>query len=156
MLRTLPLAAALCAPLSNPCRPHPSNPLNPPLKTPATAHHRREGQDHYLFGRDPLRTSIADIPTDHPTCSKQHAVLQYRRVTRTSAEGLDRQVVLPYILDLGRSARARALSLGAVAGAPRGLHAAVWEGERGGARARGGRFFLLLRCSEKATHHLPF
>jgi smad nuclear-interacting protein 1 len=29
----------------------------------------------YLFGRE---RKVADIPTDHPSCSKQHAVLQYR------------------------------------------------------------------------------
>lgn len=29
----------------------------------------------YLFGRE---RRVADIPTDHPSCSKQHAVLQYR------------------------------------------------------------------------------
>jgi hypothetical protein len=31
----------------------------------------------YLFGRDRL---VADIPTDHPSCSQQHAVLQFRLV----------------------------------------------------------------------------
>ncbi|GKA80728.1 FHA domain-containing protein DDL [Tanacetum coccineum] len=32
-------------------------------------------QTCYLFGRE---RRVADIPTDHPSCSKQHAVLQYR------------------------------------------------------------------------------
>lgn len=32
-------------------------------------------QSSYLFGRD---RKVADIPTDHPSCSKQHCVLQYR------------------------------------------------------------------------------
>lgn len=32
-------------------------------------------QSCYLFGRE---RRVADIPTDHPSCSKQHAVLQYR------------------------------------------------------------------------------
>ena len=29
----------------------------------------------YLFGRE---RRVADVPTDHPSCSKQHAVIQYR------------------------------------------------------------------------------
>ncbi len=32
-------------------------------------------QTCYLFGRE---RRVADIPTDHPSCSKQHAVIQYR------------------------------------------------------------------------------
>ncbi len=32
-------------------------------------------QTSYLFGRE---RKVADVPTDHPSCSKQHAVLQYR------------------------------------------------------------------------------
>lgn len=34
-------------------------------------------QSAYLAGRD---RRVADIPTDHPSCSSQHAVLQYRLV----------------------------------------------------------------------------
>lgn len=34
-------------------------------------------QSCYLFGRD---RAIADIPTDHPSCSKQHSALQFRSV----------------------------------------------------------------------------
>lgn len=34
-------------------------------------------QSAYLFGRNRL---IADIPIDHPSCSQQHAVFQYRLV----------------------------------------------------------------------------
>ncbi|KAJ1507137.1 hypothetical protein HMI54_004448, partial [Coelomomyces lativittatus] len=30
----------------------------------------------YLFGRD---RTIVDVPTEHPSCSKQHAVIQFRR-----------------------------------------------------------------------------
>ena len=41
-------------------------------------------QSAYLFGRDRL---VADIPVDHPSCSKQHAVLQYRMVTREDEDG---------------------------------------------------------------------
>lgn len=32
-------------------------------------------QSLYLFGRE---RRVADVPTDHPSCSKQHAVLQFR------------------------------------------------------------------------------
>ncbi|KAJ2360179.1 hypothetical protein H4S02_012028, partial [Coemansia sp. RSA 2611] len=32
----------------------------------------------YLFGRDRM---VADVPTDHPSCSSQHAVLQFRQTT---------------------------------------------------------------------------
>ncbi len=34
-------------------------------------------QSAYLFGRE---RKVADIPIDHPSCSGQHAVLQYRQV----------------------------------------------------------------------------
>ena len=34
-------------------------------------------QSAYLMGRD---RKVAGIPLDHPSCSKQHAVLQYRLV----------------------------------------------------------------------------
>ena len=34
-------------------------------------------QSAYLMGRD---RKVADIPLDHPSCSKQHAVLQYRLI----------------------------------------------------------------------------
>merc|ERR1712154_490259 len=43
----------------------------------------------YLFGKD---RRVADVPTDHPTCSKQHAVLHHR----LAASG----EVKPYIMDL--------------------------------------------------------
>lgn len=39
---------------------------------PAMYIHR---QSAYLVGRD---RKIADIPVDHPSCSKQHAAIQYR------------------------------------------------------------------------------
>ncbi len=37
-------------------------------------------QTCYFFGRE---RRVADIPTDHPSCSKQHAILQYRSAART-------------------------------------------------------------------------
>ncbi|CAE6940821.1 SNIP1 [Symbiodinium natans] len=43
----------------------------------------------YLFGKD---RRVVEVPTDHPTCSKQHAVLHYRQ----AKSGL----VKPYIMDL--------------------------------------------------------
>jgi len=52
----------------------------------------------YLFGRDRL---VADIPTDHPSCSSQHAVLQYREIQIEDEEGEMKKVVRPYLMDLG-------------------------------------------------------
>ncbi|XP_050725556.1 smad nuclear-interacting protein 1-like isoform X2 [Eriocheir sinensis] len=54
-------------------------------------------QSAYLIGRD---RKVADIPTDHPSCSKQHAVLQYRLVTYKRGDGTKGRTVKPYILDL--------------------------------------------------------
>ncbi|KXS14160.1 SMAD/FHA domain-containing protein [Gonapodya prolifera JEL478] len=51
-------------------------------------------QSAYLLGRDRL---VADIPVDHPSCSKQHAVVQYRLVEGKDGEG---KAVKPYIIDL--------------------------------------------------------
>ena len=48
----------------------------------------------FLLGRD---REIVDIPLDHPTCSSQHAVLQYRQVC--DADG--QQCIKLYIMDLG-------------------------------------------------------
>lgn len=45
-------------------------------------------QSAYLLGKD---RAIADIPIDHPSCSKQHAVIQFRKV---------KGQVRPYIIDL--------------------------------------------------------
>jgi len=49
--------------------------------------HRQPG---YLFGKD---RRVVDVPTDHPTCSKQHAVLHYRVHAGTGG-------VRPYLMDL--------------------------------------------------------
>lgn len=54
-------------------------------------------QSCYLVGRD---RKICDIPVDHPSCSKQHAVLQYRLVPYTKDDGTKSQRVRPYVLDL--------------------------------------------------------
>lgn len=57
-------------------------------------------QSRYLFGRE---RRVADIPTDHPSCSKQHAVLQYRLTEKKDPDGLQMvsTAVRPYIMDLG-------------------------------------------------------
>ncbi|MGH0178629.1 UNVERIFIED_CONTAM: hypothetical protein FKN15_077921 [Acipenser sinensis] len=55
-------------------------------------------QSAYLMGR---QRKIADIPIDHPSCSKQHAVFQYRLVEFTRSDGTAGRKVKPYIIDLG-------------------------------------------------------
>ena len=55
-------------------------------------------QSAFLLGRDRL---VADIPIDHPSCSKQHAVFQYRMVEYEKEDGRRVRKVAPYIIDLG-------------------------------------------------------
>ncbi|CAO2833519.1 unnamed protein product [Amaranthus hypochondriacus] len=55
-------------------------------------------QSCYLFGRE---RRVADIPTDHPSCSKQHAVLQFRQVEKEQPDGMMSKEVRPYLMDLG-------------------------------------------------------
>ena len=52
----------------------------------------------YLFGRE---RRVATVPTDHPSCSKQHAVLQWRLTSKPDDIGLPKPGVRPYIMDLG-------------------------------------------------------
>ncbi|ODN01972.1 Smad nuclear-interacting protein 1 [Orchesella cincta] len=54
-------------------------------------------QSAFLLGRD---RKVADIPVDHPSCSKQHAVLQYRLVPYLRPDGSKGRRIKPYILDL--------------------------------------------------------
>lgn len=58
-------------------------------------------QSMYLLGRD---RRVADIPLDHPSCSSQHCVLQFRMTTLMEADerGERRQTrrVRPYLIDL--------------------------------------------------------
>ncbi|POM63903.1 Smad nuclear interacting protein 1 [Phytophthora palmivora] len=62
----------------------------------ATLHVHRKSA--FLVGRD---KAVADILTEHPSCSKQHAVLQYRMYQKETEDGLGfDQVVRPYIMDL--------------------------------------------------------
>lgn len=48
-------------------------------------------QSAFLFGRE---VTIVDIPIEHPSCSKQHAVIQFRFV---------KGQIKPYIIDLDSS-----------------------------------------------------
>ena len=74
-------------------------------------------QSAYLLGRDPLvsvestlhtrathpfnpRTQVVDIPLDHPSCSKQHAAIQYRSTSVSDEYGARTVVVKPFIIDL--------------------------------------------------------
>lgn len=54
-------------------------------------------QSAYLFGRD---RTVADIPVDHPSCSKQHAVIQFRQVHEKNEFGDSKSVVKPFLIDL--------------------------------------------------------
>lgn len=57
-------------------------------------------QSAYLLGRD---RRIADIPIDHPSCSMQHAVIQFRAVQFERDDGSTGKRVRPYIIDLDSS-----------------------------------------------------
>ena len=54
-------------------------------------------QPVWLIGRDRL---VADIPVDHPSCSKQHAVIQFRNVVKKNEFGDKEGGVRPYVVDL--------------------------------------------------------
>ncbi|GAA5942644.1 Pml1p [Sporobolomyces koalae] len=54
-------------------------------------------QSAYLVGRDRI---VADIPIDHPSSSKQHAVLQFRQVTERNEFGDTKSLTKPFIIDL--------------------------------------------------------
>ncbi|KAF8423907.1 Smad nuclear-interacting protein 1 [Tirmania nivea] len=54
-------------------------------------------QPAWLIGRDRL---VADIPVDHPSCSKQHAVIQFRNVVKKNEFGDREGGVKPYVVDL--------------------------------------------------------
>ncbi|XP_028790390.1 FHA domain-containing protein DDL [Neltuma alba] len=55
-------------------------------------------QSCYLFGRE---RRVADVPTDHPSCSKQHAVIQFRQVEKEQPDGMMLKQIRPYLMDLG-------------------------------------------------------
>jgi smad nuclear-interacting protein 1 len=54
-------------------------------------------QSAYLIGRDRL---VADIPIEHPSCSKQHAAIQHRLVQEKDEYGGSKGVIKPFIIDL--------------------------------------------------------
>ncbi|KAI0074032.1 SMAD/FHA domain-containing protein [Panus rudis PR-1116 ss-1] len=54
-------------------------------------------QSAYLFGRD---RAVVDVVLDHPSCSKQHAVIQFRQVNEKNEFGDVKAVVKPFIIDL--------------------------------------------------------
>ncbi|KAG8637055.1 hypothetical protein MANES_15G074502v8 [Manihot esculenta] len=56
-------------------------------------------QTCYLFGKE---RRVADIPTDHPSYSKQHAVIQFRQVEKEQHDGtLPKQVrIIPLYLNV--------------------------------------------------------
>jgi smad nuclear-interacting protein 1 len=54
-------------------------------------------QSAYLIGRD---QAIADIPIEHPSCSKQHAVIQFRQVNVRNVFGDTTGSVKYVIIDM--------------------------------------------------------
>ncbi|OAL38644.1 hypothetical protein AYO20_01850 [Fonsecaea nubica] len=54
-------------------------------------------QSCWLFGRE---TSVCDFALEHPSCSKQHAVIQFRYVERRNEFGDKIGKVKPYVIDL--------------------------------------------------------
>ncbi|KAG9064981.1 hypothetical protein KI688_002300 [Linnemannia hyalina] len=54
-------------------------------------------QSAFLFGRD---RNVVDVPIEHPSCSKQHAVLQFRQIVETDALGQTKRTTKPFIIDL--------------------------------------------------------
>ncbi len=55
------------------------------------------GRSCWLFGRE---RAVVDYPTEHPSCSKQHAVLQFRYTEKKNEWGERKGVVKPYMIDL--------------------------------------------------------
>ncbi|OBZ71301.1 Smad nuclear interacting protein 1 [Grifola frondosa] len=54
-------------------------------------------QSAYLIGRD---RAVVDVAIDHPSCSKQHAVIQYRQVPEKNEFGDVKNAIKPFIIDL--------------------------------------------------------
>lgn len=55
------------------------------------------GRSCWLIGKERL---VADLPVDHPSCSKQHAALQFRYAEKRNEFGDRNGRVRPYLLDL--------------------------------------------------------
>lgn len=51
----------------------------------------------WLFGRE---RAVVDMPTEHPSCSKQHAVIQFRYTEKRGEFGDRKGGVKPYLIDL--------------------------------------------------------
>lgn len=62
--------------------------------------YKLNNKSFHLIGRD---EKIVDIETDHDTCSKQHAVIQFRSRPVTDDMGKTTQKIKPYIIDLESS-----------------------------------------------------
>lgn len=54
-------------------------------------------QSCWLFGRE---VSVCDYALEHPSCSKQHAVIQFRHIERRNEFGDKIGKVKPYVIDL--------------------------------------------------------
>lgn len=54
-------------------------------------------QSAYLIGRD---RTVADILIEHPSCSKQHAVIQHRQVQVKDELGVPKATIKPFVIDL--------------------------------------------------------
>ncbi|CED85159.1 Transcriptional regulator SNIP1, contains FHA domain [Phaffia rhodozyma] len=54
-------------------------------------------QSAYLVGRD---SAVVDIPSAHPSCSKQHAVIQFRLIRTRNEFGDESSSVKPFVIDL--------------------------------------------------------
>eukprot|EP00467_Chlorarachnion_reptans_P005940 CAMPEP_0114510610 /NCGR_PEP_ID=MMETSP0109-20121206/13898_1 /TAXON_ID=29199 /ORGANISM="Chlorarachnion reptans, Strain CCCM449" /LENGTH=268 /DNA_ID=CAMNT_0001689967 /DNA_START=107 /DNA_END=913 /DNA_ORIENTATION=- len=57
-------------------------------------------QSCFIIGRE---SRVADIRTDHISCSKQHAVIQFKLKTKMDGAGNNVQKICPYIMDLESS-----------------------------------------------------
>jgi len=57
-------------------------------------------QSAYLVGR---LAHVCEIPVEHPSCSKQHAAIQFRAVKITKSSGRDVLSIRPYVIDLESS-----------------------------------------------------
>ncbi|KAE9550052.1 hypothetical protein FO519_006731 [Halicephalobus sp. NKZ332] len=68
-----------------------------PEPLPVMHIHRRSC---FLIGRD---RKVCQFPMDHPSCSKQHAALQFRSLTYTRPDGEKGRRTRPYLIDLGSS-----------------------------------------------------
>ena len=54
----------------------------------------------WLLGRE---EAVADIPLEHPSCSKQHAVFQFKHKTKMNEFGEKKTMIGLYVLDLDSS-----------------------------------------------------